>query len=129
MRKLFPAIVIFLTAVVLWNVFVQPGHFMVDIDGETFDGPFGIVFGSLLAGASMLLAALIVVAVGIMLTVLFAGLGILLVGGLALGAVGLAAMLSPLMLPLLIPIGIFWYFYRRNQRQQQQRSKEMLPQT
>lgn len=128
MRKLFPAIVIFLTAVVLWNVFIQPGHFMVDIDGETFDGPVGIVFGSLLAGGGMLLAALIVVAVGIMLTVLFAGLGILLVGGLALGAIGLAAMLSPLMLPLLIPVGIFWYFYRRNQREQQQRSKELLPQ-
>lgn len=128
MKRIFPAIVIFLTAVVLWNVFVQPGHFMVDIDGETFDGPLGIVFGSLMAGAGMLLAALIVVAVGIMLTVLFAGLGILLVGGLALGAIGLAAMLSPLMLPLLIPVGIFWYFYRRNQREQQQRSKEMLPQ-
>jgi hypothetical protein len=128
MKKLFPAVVIFLTAMVLWNVFIQPGHFMVDLDGETFDGPVGIVFGSLLAGGGMLLATVIVIAVGVLLTVLFAGLGIMLVAGLALGAVGLAAMLSPLMLPLLIPVGIFWYFHRRNQREQQERSKAMLPQ-
>jgi hypothetical protein len=128
MKKIFPAVVIFLTALVIWNVFVQPGHFMVDIDGETFDGPVGIVFGSLLAGGGMLLAAVIVIAVGLLLTVLFAGLGLLMVAGLALGAVCLAAMLSPLLLPLLIPVGIFWYFYRRNQREQQERSKAMLPQ-
>ncbi len=119
MKKLFPAVVIFLTAMVIWNVFVQPGHFMVDIDGDSFDGPVGIVFGSLLAGGGMLLAAVIVSLVGLLLTLLFAGLGILLVAGLAVGAVCLAAMLSPLMLPLLIPVGIFWIFYRRNQRQQQ----------
>ncbi len=127
MKKIFPAIVIFLTALVLWNVFIEPGHFLIDIDGEHFDGPLGIVFGSLLAGGGMLLAAVIVIAVGLLLTVLFAGLGLLLVAGLALGAVCLAAMLSPLLLPLLIPAGIFWYFYRRNQRDQE-RSKAMVPQ-
>ncbi len=119
MKKLFPAVVIFLTAMVLWNVFIQPGHFMVDIDGDSFDGPVGIVFGSLLAGGGMLLAAVIVISVGLLLTVLFAGLGILLVVGLVLGAVCLAAVMSPLMLPLLIPAAIIWTFHRRNQRDQQ----------
>ncbi len=127
MKKIFPAVIIFLFACMIWNVFIHPGDMMIDIDGEHVDGPLGMVLGSLLAGGGMLLAAVIVMLVGLLLVVLFAGLGILLVGGLALGAVGLAAMLSPLMLPLLIPFGIFWYFYRRNQRDQQ-RNKELLPQ-
>ena len=126
MKKIFPAIVIFMFACLIWNVVIHPGDMMIDIDGEHFDGPMGLVFGSLLAGGGMLLAAVIVLLVGLFLAVLFAGLGILLVGGLALGAVALAAMLSPLMLPLLIPFGIFWIFYRRNQRQQE--SSKMLPQ-
>lgn len=126
MKKLFPAVVVFLFAMVIWNVFIQPGHFLIDVDGDTFDGPVGVVFGSLLAGGGMLLAAVIVILVGLLMCVLFAGLGILLVGGLAIGAVGLAAMLSPLMLPLLIPAGIFWYFCRRNQRQQAS-AKEAIP--
>jgi hypothetical protein len=127
MKKVFPLIIVFLIACMIWNVFIHPGDMVIDIDGDHFDGPLGLVFGSLLAGGGLLLAAVIVVLVGLFLAVLFAGLGILLVGGLALGAVALAAMLSPLMLPLLIPFGIFWIFYRRNQRQNQ-RDKVMVPQ-
>ncbi len=129
MKKLFPAVVIFLFAMVIWNVFVQPGHFLIDVDGDTFDGPVGVVFGSLLAGGGMLLAAVIVILVGLLLCVVFAGVGIMLVGGLAIGAVALAAMLSPLMLPLLIPAGIFWYFHRKNQRQQASAKQALPPQT
>jgi hypothetical protein len=120
MKKIFPIVILFLLAAVVWNVFISPGDMNVIIDGDEFDGPVGAVVGALVAGGGMLLAGIIVISVGAILALVFAGVGILLLGGLVLGSVALAAMLSPLMLPLLIPVGIFWFFYRRNQRRRDQ---------
>jgi hypothetical protein len=117
MKKILPIIILFLFACVLWNVFASPHGLMINLDDTDFDGPLGVVFGALLAGSGLLLAGVIVLLVGMLLTVLFAGLGALLILGLALGAVALAAALSPLMLPLLIPAGIFWIFHRRARRE------------
>jgi hypothetical protein len=46
-----------------------------------------------------------------------AGLGILMVAGLALAAVIVAAVVAPLTLPLLIPVAIIWYIVSRNRKQ------------
>jgi hypothetical protein len=55
--------------------------------------------------------------VGAVLAVVFAGVGILCIGGLALGACVLALMISPLLLPLLVPVAIVWFFVSRSRRQ------------
>jgi hypothetical protein len=53
------------------------------------------------------------VCVALLAGLLFAGLGMLLVVGLAALGVAIAAALSPLLLPLAIVIGLVWYFNRR----------------
>lgn len=96
----------------------------VNIDGDEIGGPLGALLGILLASGGMLIAAVVMVGVAVLLGVLFAGLGILMIGGLALLAVVLAACVSPLLLPLLIPIGIYWIFKGRSRRQQRRLSLE-----
>jgi hypothetical protein len=67
----------------------------------------------------MLIGGVVVACVAVFLCLLFAGLGILMVGGMALAAVIVVAAVSPLLLPLLIPIGIYWFFSARSRKQRQ----------
>lgn len=118
MKKLLAVTIVVLLFIAACNVFDHPwGHdFYVNVDGEEFDGPFGWVLGVLLAGGGLLVGAVVVVCVAILVGLLFAGLGVLVVFGLAALGVALAAALSPLLLPLAIVIGLVWYFNRRGKR-------------
>jgi hypothetical protein len=93
-----------------------PAARTVDFDGERFDGPVGAVLGLLFAGGGLIVAALVLVFVGAVLAVVFAGVGLLLTLGLGIGAVVVAAAISPLLLPLLIPAAIIWFFMHRARR-------------
>jgi hypothetical protein len=99
--------VIFLLAIAAWQSVFGDGM-SVNIDGDEFDGPLGAVLGVMFGGMGMLLAGVVMVCVAIFLCVLFASLGILAVFGVALVAVVVTAAVSPLLLPLLIPIGLYW---------------------
>jgi len=79
-------------------------------------GAVPVVFG----GAGMLLAGVILTCVAIFLCVLFAGLGMLAVLGVGLAAVVAVAVVSPLLLPLLIPVGLYWLFVSRPRKQRLQ---------
>ena len=111
MKKLIPFAILFVFALFIWNASVHPGM-NVQWDGDDFDGPLGFLVG----GAAMLLAGTIIVFVTVLLGIVFAGIGVALLGGLALALVLLSLALSPLMLPLLIPFGIYWFMQRRKQR-------------
>jgi hypothetical protein len=65
----------------------------------------------------MLIAGVVMVCVAVFLCLLFASLGVLMIGGIALGALVVAACVSPLLLPLLIPVGIYWFFSSRARKQ------------
>jgi hypothetical protein len=54
--------------------------------------------------------------VGAVLAVVFAGVGILCIGGLAVGACVVALLISPLLLPLLVPLAIVWFFVSRSRK-------------
>jgi hypothetical protein len=54
--------------------------------------------------------------VGAILAVVFAGVGILAFGGLALGALVLVVLVAPLLLPLLVPVAIVWWLVGRSRR-------------
>jgi polyferredoxin len=54
--------------------------------------------------------------VGVVLAVVFAGVGIILLGGLGIGAVVLALAISPLLLPLLLPLAVIWYLCKRSSK-------------
>jgi hypothetical protein len=116
MKKTATFVIVFLFALLLWNVFAASGDMVFNVDGDEFDGPLGALMAMLFAGGGTLLAALILVVVGAVLAVVFAGLGIILIGGLGIGAVVLALAISPLLLPLLLPLAVIWYLVKRSNK-------------
>jgi hypothetical protein len=116
MKKIAPFILLFLFAAILWNVFAGAHGVSFNIDGDEFNGPAGAVFGVLFAGGGALLAACVLMTVGVVLVVVFAGVGIILVGALMLAALCVAAAVSPLLLPLLLPLALIWFLVSRSRR-------------
>jgi hypothetical protein len=98
MKKTAYIVIAFLFALLLWNVFAFGGDSVVSIDGDEFDGPLGAL-----------------------LAMLFAGGGIILIGGLGIGAVVLALAISPLLLPLLLPLALIWYMVGRSRKNRMMR--------
>jgi len=115
-KKLLAAAIVFLLAMSVWqSVLGDSMHF--NIDGEEFDGPFGALFGLVLAGGGLVIAAVAVTCAAVFVGLLCAGIGIVIVSALVLAAVVVVAAMSPLMLPLLIPIGLYWFFTARARKQ------------
>lgn len=98
----------------------------VNIDGDELGGPLGALLGVLLASGGLALAAVIMLATAALVGLLFAGLGILMIAGIAVLAVVVAAAVSPLLLPLLVPAGLYWFFVVRG-RQQRRQALQALP--
>ena len=115
MKKTAAIIILFLFALLVWNVFTF-GDSVVTIGDDDIGGPLGALLATVFAGGGMLLAGVILLFVGAVLAVVFAGVGILCIGGLALGACVLALMVSPLLLPLLVPVAIVWFFVSRSRK-------------
>jgi hypothetical protein len=116
MKKTATFLILFLFALLVWDV-ATFGDSVIDIDGDEIGGPLGALLATLFAGGGMLLAGVILLCVGIVLAVVFAGVGILCLGGLAIGALALALLVSPLLLPLLVPVAIVWFLMARSRRQ------------
>lgn len=116
MKKYAPYIILFLVALIAWDMLADTSGFHMDIDGDEFDGPLGALLGLLFGSLGLIVGAIVALFVGALLVVVFAGVGVLLVGGLALAAsLGLLAV-SPLLLPVLIPVAIIWFFVSRSRR-------------
>lgn len=116
MKKTAYFVIAFLFALLLWNVFAYGGGPVVDIDGDRIDGPLSALLAMLFAGGGTLIAVLAMLVVGVVLAVVFAGVGIILIGGLGIGAVVLALAISPLLLPLLLPLALIWYLVGRSRK-------------
>jgi hypothetical protein len=116
MKKTAAFVILFLFALLAWNVLAYSGDMTFNIDGDEIDGPLGALLAMLFAGGGTLLAALVVLMVGAILAVVFAGVGIVLIGGLGLGALLLALAVSPLLLPLLLPLAVIWYLASRSRK-------------
>lgn len=116
MKKIAPFVILFLFALLAWNLFGHGSGMTFDIDGEEVGGPLGAVLGLLFAGGGMIIAALVMLFVGAVLAVVFAGVGVIVVFALALAALVVAAAISPLLLPILIPVAIIWFFMGRSRR-------------
>lgn len=122
-KKLIPVALFAVLAAALWYA-LATGDMHVDVDGDRIDGPLGALLAVLFGGAGMLIGAIAMLCAAVFVSVLCAGLGVVLVVGLALLALVLVAAISPLLLPLLIPAGIFWYCSARQRRQRQARQLE-----
>lgn len=117
MKKIVPAAVIVLLAIAAWHA-VDVGDMNVDIDGEQLSGPVGALVGMLFGAGGLIIAAVAITFAAVFVGVVFAGLGIVMLVGLALLALLLAAVIAPFTLPLLIPLGIFWLLSARSKRKQ-----------
>ena len=116
MKNIRPIVILVLFALLAWNVFGHSSGMTFDFDGEEIDGPLGALAGFLFAGGGLIVAALVLLFVGALLAVLFAGLGVMLALGFGLAALVVAALVSPLLLPFLIPLAIIWFFVSRARR-------------
>jgi hypothetical protein len=120
MKKISPIVILVLFFLVAWNVSGHPSGMRFDFDGDDIDGPLGALAGLLFAGGGLIVAVLVMLFVGALLAVLFAGmgvfLGVMLALGLGLVALVVVAVVSPLLLPLLIPVAVIWFFASRARR-------------
>jgi len=116
MKKLLAFTAIVILAMVAWVSIVGTPDTLVTIGDEDFDGPLGAFLGLLFAGGGMIIAGVAMTFAAVIVGAVFAGLGIMMVFGMALLAVILAAIIAPFTLPLLIPVGIVWWIVRRNNK-------------
>lgn len=116
MKKTAAFVILFLFALLLWDLSSWSGNMAFNVDGDEVTGPLGALLALLFAGGGALLGGVALLVVGGILAVVFAGVGILCIGGLALGAVLLALAVSPLLLPLLVPVAIVWCLIGRSRR-------------
>ncbi|MBD8529643.1 MULTISPECIES: hypothetical protein [unclassified Massilia] len=116
MKKIVPYLVLFLCALLLWDMLFSFGDASFHIDGEEFDGPLGALFGLLLAGGGTLIGLLVTVVVGAVLAVVLTGVGVVIVGALAIAGLAVTATIVPFLLPLLLPLALVWYLVSRARR-------------
>ncbi|VXB61790.1 hypothetical protein [Massilia sp. 9I] len=109
--------ILFLIALLLWDLAVDSSDFMsFNIDGDEVSGPLGAFLGLLFAGGGVIIAGVVVLVVSVVLAVVFAGVGVILLGALGVAAVAVALAISPLLLPLLVPVAIIWYLVARSRK-------------
>jgi hypothetical protein len=117
MKTTVKIIILFLAAVLLWNIFTDSFDVMtVNIDGEEYGGPLGWLVGLVFAGGGMLIATVVMLFVGLVLAVVFAGVGVIVMGALGVAAGAVLLAVAPLLLPLLIPVAIIWYLVSRSRK-------------
>lgn len=109
--------ILFVFAVLLLDIAFDAADFMrFNIDGDPVDGPLGALLAVIFAGGGLVIAGVVTLVVGAVLAVVFAGVGVIVVGALGVAAVAVALALSPLLLPLLVPVAIVWYLASRNRK-------------
>jgi hypothetical protein len=116
MKKIAPYLILFLCALLLWDLLFTFGDASFHIDGDEIDGPLGAMLGILFAGGGTLIGLLVVLVVGVVLAVVMAGVGVVIVGALAIAGLAVAAAIVPFLLPLLLPLAVIWYLVSRARR-------------
>lgn len=116
MKRIAPAVILFLFAMIAWNMLRHSHGIDMDFDDNDFDGPVGTLVGLVLAGGGLLIGGLVALFVGAVLAVVFAGVGVVLVAVLALVALVVLAALTPVALPVLIPAVIIWWLVSRRHK-------------
>jgi predicted exporter len=89
-----------------WVLYSSTTDVSISINGKPFTGPLAPAIGLW----KLILASVILFSVAILLVFVFAGVGLVILGCLALVGLILAALALPFLLPLLIPLFIVWAF-------------------
>lgn len=117
MKKTATILALLLAVALVSGIFMYANGTIVDIGDDRYDGPLGALLGVMFAGGGTLIAAFVMLVVGSVLAVVFAGVGVILLFALGLAALAVAAAISPLLLPLLVPVAIIWFLASRSKKQ------------
>lgn len=110
------SLLLFFTCVIAAWLTIDSNDFSVTVGDADFDGPFGAVLGTLIAGGVFAIVAVVMTFVAVLVGFMMAGVGVLVILALALAAIVTMAAVSPLLLPLLLPFGIYWLMKRRSRK-------------
>jgi len=105
-KKLALILAILMIVFLVWSLLGVTTNVSVNINGREITGPLGTAVG--LWG--IILTAVILFCVAILLAFVFAGVGLVIVGCLALVGIILVAVSLPFLLPLIIPLFIVLVF-------------------
>ncbi|MFQ6036212.1 MAG: hypothetical protein ACE5NM_10270 [Sedimentisphaerales bacterium] len=105
-RRLALVLAVFMIVFLAWALFIGGDVISITVNGREITGPFGAIIGVW----SFILTLVILFCVAILLAFVFAGVGLIVLGGLAFVGLILAAIAFPFLLPLLIPLFIVWIF-------------------
>ena len=98
-------LVILMLAILAWGL-ITSSNVSITINGQELSGPLKTVTGAW----GLILATVIFFCVAILLTFVFMGVWLIVIGCLALVGIILAVVAFPFLLPLLIPLFILWAF-------------------
>jgi len=105
MKPIAIVLVIVLFALIAW-VGLQSSDISIIVNGEKLTGPAKLAA----EGWGLLVAVVALFCAAILLTFVFAGVGLVLLGALLLAALLAIWLAFPFLLPLLIPLLIVWVF-------------------
>jgi hypothetical protein len=105
MKNVAIALVVLLLALIGWVAF-QSSDISIIVNGEKLAGPAKLAA----EGWGLLVAVVALFCAAILLTFVFAGIGLVVLGACVLAALLAAWLAFPFLLPLLIPLVIVWLF-------------------
>jgi len=105
-RKLALIMVVLMMVFLAWALLGAGHGVSVTINGHDITTPFDAIVGVW----GFILTVVILFCIAILLAFVFAGVGLIVMGSLALIGIILAAVAFPFLLPLLIPLFIVWAF-------------------
>lgn len=104
MRKLAFGCILVLAAVCVWGL--MSSNVSIQINGQEVHGPLKTVVGMW----GLIITTVVLFCVAILLAFVFAGVGLVMLGALAIVGLILAGTAFPFLLPLLIPLFVVWVF-------------------
>ena len=105
-HKLVSISLILMIILFVWVLYSSTTDVSIIINGKPITGPLAPAIGLW----KLILASVILFSVAILLAFVFAGVGLVILGCLALVGLILVALALPFLLPLLIPLFIVWAF-------------------
>jgi hypothetical protein len=111
-KKTAIVLALMMLAIVIWGLFFEGGATRIIINGQELTGPFKGAIG--LAG--VMVAGVAFFCAAILLLFVFAGVGILILGGIVAVGLVLAGLMFPQLLIMLIPLAIIWGFIALTRR-------------
>jgi hypothetical protein len=104
MKKLALFFVLILAIVCTWGL--MSSNVTITVNGQTFNGPFETLAG----GWGLIISTVALFCVAILLAFILAGVGLIILGVMALTGFILLSVAFPFLLPVLIPLLIVWAF-------------------